>query len=221
VRAPSATRLLRAFGRDVAISTAILNGARFPWVSPGGTFPNARCGKAAGGGDHILDGGNFDNAGNEMLRELVRAIRTLPDGSGASDRLGIVFVLIGYRGPDASRPTSALLTNDIFGPFIGSFTSMPAHGNHLAREMKLFDQTKLDDPDPYVSRIGGGEDVDYAAIVLCAGHIDGRAYVPPMDWILSGKAKRYIENALIPGTGACAAEANVNTIRQVVERLGY
>ena len=37
---------------------------------------------------------------------------------------------------------------------------------------------------------------------------------------LSGEAKRYIENALIAGTGASAAEANVETIGAVVENLG-
>ena len=35
---------LDSVGHDVAASTAILNGARFPWVSPGGTFPAERCG---------------------------------------------------------------------------------------------------------------------------------------------------------------------------------
>ena len=41
-----------------------------------------------------------------------------------------------------------------------------------------------------------------------------------MDWTLSGEAKRYIENALIAGTGACAAEANVATMGAVVDRVG-
>ncbi|MBV9287404.1 MAG: hypothetical protein JO288_06210, partial [Hyphomicrobiales bacterium] len=63
-----------------------------------------------------------------------------------------------------------------------------------------------------------------AAIVLCPGKIEagGRAidYVPPMDWTLSGEAKRYIENALIPGTGACAADANAKAVDDVVSGLG-
>src|SRR5271157_4815128 len=35
---------LDGVGHDVAASTAILNGARFPWVSPAGTFSYRRCG---------------------------------------------------------------------------------------------------------------------------------------------------------------------------------
>jgi len=41
-----------------------------------------------------------------------------------------------------------------------------------------------------------------------------------MDWTLSGEAKRYIENALIPGTGACAADANAKAVDDVVSGLG-
>ena len=141
---------------------------------------------------------------------MVRAIRALPDGSGTADKLTVVFVLIGYRDPDAVKPTPALAINDVFAPFLGLYASMGAHETHLARVMKLTGQTTVVDPNPYVSRMDGANGVDYAAIVLCPGKIDfgGRMidYDPPMDWTLSGEAKRYIENSLIPGTGACDAE---------------
>ena len=35
--------LVDRIGHDVAASTAILNGARFPWISPGGTFTHQPC----------------------------------------------------------------------------------------------------------------------------------------------------------------------------------
>jgi len=93
---------------DIAASTAILNGARFPWISPAGTFSNRRCDLAGKDApiiaDHILDGGYFDNAGAETLREMVRAIRSLPNGAGAPDKLGIVFVLIAYTDHDPAQP---------------------------------------------------------------------------------------------------------------------
>ena len=194
-------------GHDVAASTAILNGARFPWISPGGAFSDTRC-RVAGNfappiKDHVLDGGYFDNAGAETLREIVRAIRATPDGSGAIDKLRIIFVLIGYRNPDAVKPTPALALNDVFAPLFGLFSSMSGHETHLAREMKLTGQTAVVDPDPYVSRMNGENGIDYVAIVLCPGQIKFRGrtidYDPPMDWTLSGEAKRYIENAIIPG----------------------
>ena len=61
--------LLDGIGHDVAASTAILNGARFPWISPGGTFTHQPCTAKEGDpkfNDHVLDGGHFDNAGAEI-----------------------------------------------------------------------------------------------------------------------------------------------------------
>jgi hypothetical protein len=44
-------------------------------------------------------------------------------------------------------------------------------------------------------------------------------YDPPMDWTLSGEAKRYIENSVIATEPACNAKLNVEAIGAVVERL--
>ena len=213
---------LDSVGHDVAASTAILNGARFPWVSPGGTFSGVRCGTSVKETDHILDGGYFDNAGAETLREMVRALRAIRAKAGESDPLDIVFMLIGYRNPDASKPTPALAVNDVFAPLFGLFGSMSAHEAHLAREMKLVGQPKLERADPYVSRMDGGA-FDYAAIALCKGKIEAggglKDYEPPMDWTLSGEAKRYIENSVIATTPACNAKANAETIEALVQKL--
>ncbi|HEY6518184.1 MAG TPA: hypothetical protein VIZ19_02300 [Roseiarcus sp.] len=230
---------LQGIGHDVAASTAILNGARFPWVSPGGTFTHQPCYAKEGdpkSNDHVLDGGYFDNAGAETLREMTRAIRNL-DGGGEKD-LDIVFILIGYADHDPSKlpplpPTgitvwvsdriASLLPNDVFAPVLGLYNGMGAHEAHLAREMKLAGQTIVTDPDPYRSRLAG--DNPYAALLLCPGEVKldgGRtiAYDPPMDWTLSGEAKRYIENSVIATEPACNASANVEAIGAVVDRLG-
>ena len=230
--------LLDGIGHDVAASTAILNGARFPWVSPGGTFTHQPCYAREGdpkSNDHVLDGGYFDNAGAETLREMTRAIRNLA-GGGAND-LDIVFILIGYADHDPAKPApqparvmawvsdriASLIPNDVFAPVLGLYNGMGAHEAHLAREMKLAGQTAIIDPDPYRSRFAG--DDPYAALVLCPGEVklaSGRtiAYDPPMDWTLSGEAKRYIENSVIAATPACNAKANVETIEAVVGRFG-
>jgi hypothetical protein len=169
-----------------------------------------------------VDGGYFDTAGAETLREMVRALHAIRAEARENDPLDIVFVLIGYRNPDASTPTPALAVNDVFAPLFGLFASMSAHESHLAREMKLTGQPKVEAADPYVSRMTGG-DFDYAALALCKGKIDAggqlKDYDPPMDWTLSGEAKRYIENSVIATTPACNAKANVETIDAIVDRL--
>ena len=214
-------------GHDVAASTAILNGARFPFVSPGGTFQNfqlpaGRCKKDGSPkvSDHILDGGYFDGAGAETLREMIHAIRAMPGGS--ADVLDIMVVLIGYRDPNAANPTPALAINDVFAPFFGLYSSMPAHEEHLAREMKLEGEPPGADGDPYTSR-AADSDLDYQALVLCKGQIEAggalKDYEPPMDWTLSGEAKRYIENALIASTHACDAQNNARAVKAIVAKL--
>jgi hypothetical protein len=210
---------LDSVGHDVAASTAILNGARFPWISPGGTFSAAHCGAVDKQTDHILDGGYFDGAGAETLRETVRALHAIRAQAGETDPLDIVFVLIGYHDPDASKPTPALAVNDVFAPLFGLFASMSAHESHLAREMKLVGQSKIEAADPYVSRLTGEH--LYAALVLCKGPIvaSGQDYDPPMDWTLSGEAKRYIENSVIATEPACNAAENAKAIGAVVDRL--
>src|ERR1700722_18248282 len=50
----------------------------------------------------------------------------------------------GYRNPDTSTPTPALAVNDVFAPLFGLFASMSAHESHLAREMKLTGQPKVE-----------------------------------------------------------------------------
>ena len=229
---------LDGIGHDVAASTAILSGARFPWISPGGTFTHQPCTAKEGdpkSNDHILDGGYFDNAGAETLREMTRAIRNL-EGGGEKD-LDIVFILIGYDDHDPAKrpplpPTSvqawlseriaSLIPNDVFAPMLGLYNGMGAHEAHLAREMKLAGQTADVASDPYVSRLTGGN--LYAALVLCPGDVrleSGRTitYDPPMDWTLSGEAKRYIENSVIAKEPACNAAENANAIDAVVDRL--
>ncbi len=167
---------------------------------------------------------------------MTRAIRNLP-GGGEKD-LDIVFILIGYASHDPANPPpppatglgawlsdriASLVPNDVFAPVLGLYNGMGAHEEHLAREMKLAGQTAIVDPDPTRSRLAG--DDPYAALVLCPGDVKlagGRTitYDPPMDWTLSGEAKRYIENSVIATKPACNAKANVEAIEAVVGRLG-
>jgi hypothetical protein len=229
--------LLDGVGHDVAALTAILNGERFPWVSPGVTFTHQPCYAKEGdptSNDHVLDGSYFDNAGAETLREMTRAIRNLP-GGGDKD-LDIVFILIGHASHDPAKPPpppaglmaslsdriAALIPNDIFAPVLGLYNGMGLHEAHLAREMKLAGQTAVIDPDPYRSRLTG--DDPYAALVLCPGEVklaSGRtiSYDPPMDWTLSGEAKRYIENLVIATKPACNAAQNAKAISHIINEI--
>ena len=88
---------------------------------------------------------------------MVRALRAIRAAAHDEDALRIVFVLIGYHDPDRRSP-GRRSRQRCFRSLFGLFASMPAHERHLAREMKLVGQPKIEEAEPYVSRLGGGGD---------------------------------------------------------------
>jgi hypothetical protein len=98
---------------------------------------------------------------------------------------------------------------------------MSAHESHLARELNLLGRPKLEHANPYVSRMSGGEDIDYAALVLCKGRIVARAARTPA----AGRDPLGRDQALHREFGprdlpALQREGHVNTIDAIVDKLG-
>ena len=75
---PNAVDFHALTGRDVRISTAIHNGARFPLVSPGGTLIDAK--RQSQG--HLLDGGYFDGGGVTSMADVAAAALRLANAGG-------------------------------------------------------------------------------------------------------------------------------------------
>jgi len=162
--------LLAALGHDVAASTAILDGARFPYVSPSGTF------RDGGTLDHVIDGGYFDNSGAEAIREIARIARAR---LGAD--LTIVEILVGYDdGEPVAHWYSDLLTSlgdDLLAPPKGLAAAMDGHEKHIQHETTA---------NPENARV--------IQITLGGGHnSNGAICEPPMDWALSEQAQLDIE----------------------------
>jgi hypothetical protein len=193
--------------RDVAISTAIHNGARFPYVSPPGTL-TVRGGKTAQG--HIIDGGYFDPVGTEAVRELAMAIARGP-ARVRGDDVRFIFVVIKFEGLapaeragkpgyaaeqaiTAPNPPQGVVPvwwgNEILGPLRGFFGSRAGHGVHMAGDLyRLFDQGGLHGAP---SQVPPGPRIDgYAEIGLCEKH----GYHYPMNWALSTRAQTQMQCA--------------------------
>jgi hypothetical protein len=82
-------------GRQVAASTAIMNSARFPWISPAGRIVD-RDDNSRG---HIIDGGYFETSGAETTENLAAALmetnmRLCPQVSRQCPRLNIVYLTL-------------------------------------------------------------------------------------------------------------------------------
>lgn len=89
---------VRMTARDVELSTAVTNSARFPFVSPAGRFVNASSGTA----HQIIDGGYFENYGARTVWELARAIEELAAADPALNVVPIVVVV--SNDLDADQP---------------------------------------------------------------------------------------------------------------------
>lgn len=182
-------------GRDVRLSTAILNGARFPYISPGGTLPE--------GGGHVVDGGYFDATGVEAVRELALSMFK-PDNQLTAARDGlppiavrpVYLLLLNGEASPSSRPAKA--AQDLMGPLRGIFHSREAHGALLRRNLQT--------ATPGVP----GHDGEVITISLC----DPVA----MDWALSEVATRMLSRDVTldrPATKTLRACQNASAINRL------
>ena len=172
-------------GRDLSISNAIHNGARFPLVSPGGTLLG---GDGAPRG-HVLDGGYFENSGVTTAGDIVRAAKRFADKKGYAirpilielnnDSDTLVSSASFYRGSQPQDPTALAQSQthyflaDILGP-LGGITSS---NDGRATPVSIAISREIGD--------------DYVLIHLCNvdEHGDKTTRRAPMDWVLSDSAK--------------------------------
>lgn len=209
--------------RDVQISTAISNGARFPWISPAGTLK--RAGERQG---HLLDGGYFDAAGVATIGELAQSITAV----AGTDRLHFIFVFIGYDGatapsrpadqqptqkslPSADEPTKRAaptstegppkgqdggtrLLNEVLAPLLGLFASRTGHETHI---MHVFRNTLAPT----------GTTAEIVPLMLC----QSKGFEPPMDWALSDAARKFIHGALGSNADVPCSDANVAALQKI------
>ncbi|TBD09820.1 hypothetical protein [Rhizobium ruizarguesonis] len=194
-------------GHDVRLSTAILNGARFPYVSPGGTIEEPKTPQKIAA-IHIVDGGYFDAAGVEAVRELAESMLG-PGGIAANDNIQPIFLLITNDGinppfePDTggqvARPSlpigcrgkavksgcpgqkgASSIAPDLVGPLVGLYRSRSAHGERL--------KALLYRAPP--RRAGSNVPSAVLSVDLCE-------YAVPMNWALSENARRMVDGLLL------------------------
>ena len=169
---------LKVLGHDIRLTSAAHNSARFPYVSPPGSWRNKK-GEVAG---RLQDGGLFENYGAETAVEILRH---------AKDRLKDDFhplvILI------SSDPRLADNLDDIQPGKVKNFASellttlrtlfkaRVAHGNEGAAWLK---------------RWAGDNQADFAYFHMCPPDLEKGAD-PPLGWALSGQAQRTIQSYLL------------------------
>ncbi|HVN02358.1 MAG TPA: hypothetical protein VMT68_19320 [Caulobacteraceae bacterium] len=210
-------------GRDLLASTAIMNGARYPWVSPPGLYDVRR---PLAGTAHVVDGGYFDATGLEFTRELanatLKAADSPPPGVIPPTDLRPVFLVIGTcKDAKPKPPSPAELLSDLTAPVVGLFGGRDAHASHISSRL--------------LQDLQGGGLPPSCPTAIAQGEIDGRAalFVPiklctiggenvPLDWVLSAHAKQLMDAALDPAKSGCPdAARNLQVLAGILNGKGW
>jgi hypothetical protein len=205
---PDALDFYAATGqRDLAISSAIHNGARFPFVSPGGTLLDQQ-GRAHG---HVLDGGYFENSGLTTAADIVHAAMLLAKDPANPRPIRPIVVELNNdsdedprapvfdrhwpvrRPPDLVTWQDDVFLSDVLGPLGGLTSSRDGRATPVAIELSR----ELGD--------------DYQLVRLSNVCAEGEpvARRAPMDWVLSRAAKDIIRKAATCEAANQAALAHV------------
>jgi hypothetical protein len=157
-------------GQDVRLSTLVIMGARFPYVSPAGRINE----------HYFVDGGYFDNSGagfvHEMILELQRLIRdSLSTNNNHYLKKLKFFVLHTTNSPLSGAEINKVhpMINDLAAPvktLIGAYSTQTYINNlRLIR---------------YLQSINGG-DLTYIPFHL---YKNGEKERYPMNWVISGSS---------------------------------
>ena len=189
---------------DIAASTAIHNGARFPWISPAGRL------KRDPGRQDILDGGYFDGSGVFTAMDLLSYLPYL----AAKHRYKIapVLITISYKAsqpPKASR-SWPLAFNDVLAPILGSAAARQALQGHFD-----LPDARIYVPSGALAAGRGGEVAEARLIhpfqvVLTGMSCEGL----PLNWTLSRKAQDYTRSL---GSSNKVNDATLQTISQLAD----
>ncbi len=176
-------------GKDMKLSTAVVMGARFPYINPAGRIDSS----------YYVDGGYFDNSGagfvHEMLMELNRIIKdTLqktPNHFYKNLRFTVIHSQNGGNGDKLLQKIHPVW-NDLGSPFL---TLVGAFGTQTSvndLRLKTFIQDMYRDT---------GEQ-GYFSINLYGNHNRGEEY--PMNWAISRYYIDKMNNLLTnPNNGLC------------------
>lgn len=194
---PVALDQLSYLGTDIRISTAAHNSARFPGVSPAGSWYDSD-GAIKG---HLVDGGYFENYGAETaLRVLQTAQATVFKGDkNCNDSFKPIVILI------SSDPMldAALLSMDKQNNIDDNITKALSglHGIAFAHELrsilKAFLNTRTARGVDAAERLKRWtDDINGTFVHFRMYPEGGNAKEPPLGWALSEKAQETIGNYL-------------------------
>ena len=177
---PDATDLFATLGRDLRLSTAAHNSARFTYVSPAGSMHDPKSGRLLG---HVVDGGYFENSGAATAADLIAILQK--NQNARPFTIHLILIKFEERVSDASErcathpmaaPGPARSLNETLSPLRALLATRGARGvQAYAEAMRL----------PVVP---------HQFILTQAS----KGIVLPLGWLLSGRTRNAIDLQIGP-----------------------
>jgi hypothetical protein len=180
--------------RDIKLSTAVVLGASFPYISPAGRIDNPYFERNRKGNlvsktesQYFVDGGYFDNSGAGVVNEMIFALNNMMDKDSSlvkyKNRLEFYVLHILNTDPkrENKKPVNSL-TNDLMAPaktLIGSY----------GKQTTINDQRLKN----YLYSLYNDE-LHYKKIDLYDDAISDFSY--SMNWVFSGRQRDTMDAAL-------------------------
>ena len=182
--------------KDLKLSTAVVLGASFPYISPAGRIDKLSKDKDSSGTTreitephYFVDGGYFDNSGAGVVTEMIIALNNLltTDSSLKKYKTRLDFNVLHILNTDPKRiktdPINSM-TNDLLAPaktLLGSYGSQTTVND---QRLKSFLYSLY------------GDSIHYKKIDLYDNNTDPR-FRFSMNWVISDKQRSLMDSALL------------------------
>ncbi len=190
--------------RDIPVTSAIMNSARFPYVTPAGTMENCH----QPGINHILDGGYFENFGAVTALDLLNWVVAEAGRREIPIRPVVVQIVSDPASPLSQEvapfqfpsrkngrslpllpPAGSTFLSELFSPIDGIFNTRSARGVLAAVHLKdRVSELAAKPPSAYI------RDPLYVRLELV--NVDGAA-PPSLGWVLSQDSRQLIRNQIV------------------------
>lgn len=155
-------------GRDLRVSTTLVNSARFPIVTPGGSLTDS-AGRVRA---HLVDGGYYENTGIETAYSLLRSLDPLRRRYHI--RPVLVYIQNSRGAMDYPPASSTLTASNPLRVFYQSWSSRSPSNLALVRGLKSA--------------------LDFDIVHIRLEHrFEGADYEFPLAWVLSGRSKQAMD----------------------------
>lgn len=201
-------------GRDTRVSTAVLNSARFTYVSPAGTLRNIDDPAACEGSSHcghIVDGGYFENSGSATARDVMHRAFLALDRPGRPIRPIVIQISsdpdMAAReaarcgaSPNPARKTGSSFANDVWAPVDTLLNTRTARGVLAVGEMARLHCGSDEVPNVFVH------------FLMC----NATDQSPPLGWVLAGASKDFLARQLL---SECGNDAEMEKLLKAFEAV--